>query len=72
MASQQLFVKREQRVAPNRQTLEIVCGLPPADDFISFPYEFPQAGVYRIWVQVKIGGRIMTGVFDTEVAQRER
>jgi len=35
---------------------------------ISFPYAFPQAGPYRIWVQTKSQGRILTGVFDTTVA----
>jgi hypothetical protein len=70
MASQQLFVKRERDVAPDRKTLEIVCGLPPSGDVISFPYEFPKAGQYRIWVQVKVKGRIMTGVFDAEVAEQ--
>jgi len=34
---------------------------------VSFPYEFPKAGHYRIWVQVKSGDQIHTGVFDTEV-----
>ena len=34
---------------------------------VSFPYEFPRPGRYRLWVQVKIGGRILTGVFDAEV-----
>ena len=34
---------------------------------VSFPYEFPRPGRYRIWVQVKSGGRIATGVFDAEV-----
>lgn len=35
---------------------------------LSFPYAFPQAGRYRLWVQVKSHGRILTGVFDTAVA----
>ena len=34
---------------------------------ISFPYEFPQPGRYRLWVQVKSGGAVRTGVFDAEV-----
>jgi len=34
---------------------------------ISFPYAFPQAGSYRLWVQTKCRGRILTAVFDTTV-----
>ena len=34
---------------------------------ISFPYGFPKAGLYRIFVQVKRSGCVETGVFDAHV-----
>jgi hypothetical protein len=34
---------------------------------VSFPYGFPKAGAYRIFVQVKHAGRVETGIFDTRV-----
>jgi hypothetical protein len=38
--------------------------LPPE---VRFPYGFPKAGDYRIFVQIKRAGRIETGVFDAHV-----
>jgi hypothetical protein len=34
---------------------------------VYLPYEFPKPGNYRIWVQFKSKGRILTGVFDATV-----
>jgi hypothetical protein len=38
--------------------------IPPV---VEFPYGFPSAGRYRIFIQMKHGGTVETGVFDADV-----
>ncbi|HEY0510420.1 MAG TPA: hypothetical protein VGH73_00860 [Thermoanaerobaculia bacterium] len=63
MAAQQVFAKAE-------GAMPAMAGMSMTADtagVVSFPYEFPRPGRYRLWVQVKSGGRVLTGVFDAEV-----
>ncbi len=36
---------------------------------VAFPYAFPEAGKYRIWLQFKRSGKILNAAFDTEVKE---
>jgi hypothetical protein len=65
MAAQEVFAKAE----GGMPAMAMDHTMAPADGALSFPYEFPQPGRYRLWVQVKSGGRVLTGVFDTVVGK---
>ncbi len=71
MAAQEAFARkaREEGGAPVPASMPGM-GTGSADGVVSFPYEFPLPGCYRLWVQVKSGGRVQTGVFDVEVARK--
>jgi hypothetical protein len=40
---------------------------PPMDGRFSFPFAFPTQGRYRVWVQVKSGGRVYTADYEVTV-----
>jgi hypothetical protein len=62
MAAQSLYLDRPASTAAMLPTT-------PANEVL-FPYAFPQPGNYRIWVQVRTGPQILTGVFDATVQPR--
>jgi hypothetical protein len=37
---------------------------------IAFPYAFPRAGAYRVWVQLRVRGGVRTAAFDVDVARQ--
>jgi hypothetical protein len=65
MASQEAF-ERELGQPPMRM-MKMDHAAHGAPGLVSIPYEFPQPGRYRVWVQVRSCGRVLTGAFATEV-----
>jgi hypothetical protein len=53
-----------QGINPHAEHIAKAVGLPAE---VSFPYGFPKPGAYRIFVQVKRGGPVLTGAFTTKV-----
>ena len=77
-AAQQVFHARDRgdTTADGRVRLDahaMHAATPSADSLsgtIEFPYAFPRSGSYRVFVQVKRGGRILTGAFAVSVSER--
>ena len=64
MAAQEYFAKEVATKTPQNQVG--TTKLDPVRD-VSFPYAFPSPGAYHVWVQLKSGGKIYTGVFEAVV-----
>ena len=74
MATQQKFLERDRKAGhaamasmPAHDMASMPMTAPAASDTISFPFAFPKPGRYRIWVQTKVNGEVVTGVFDRVV-----
>jgi hypothetical protein len=76
VSAQQMFVARDRGdttttggvVLPTADSMPMA--MPASlDGHLDFPYEFPKAGRYRVWVQVRArpGTRVLTGAFDLDV-----
>lgn len=72
--AQAIFAARDRgdTTATGRLRVEAIdsalhAGHVPATSRLDFPYAFPSAGRYRVWVQFRRAGRVETGAFDVEV-----
>jgi hypothetical protein len=73
MASQAVFALRDRgdTTANGRLRLDdagMTHVLPTRAHEIDFPYAFPSAGHYYVWVQVRVAGEVHTSGFDVTVA----
>jgi len=65
MVSQRQFAEREKAGFLANKPLDQYCT--SASTELSFPYAFPKPGIYRLWLQTKTAGKILTGGFQVSI-----
>jgi hypothetical protein len=68
MAALQRFTSRDARTADGASSAGSHDMRAMNGSTLSIPYAFPRPGPYRLWVQMKHDGRILTGAFRVDVA----
>ena len=66
MAAMQKFAEKNGAVVEGGHAAHVM----PAPGDLSIPFAFPKAGRYRLWVQMKHDGRVITSAFDADVRPR--
>jgi len=67
MAAQTVFASRDRGDTTAAGRLRVASAVMPVMSMtgvFSAPYIFPRAGEYRVWVQVRRHGRVLTGVYN--------
>jgi hypothetical protein len=66
MAAMQKFAEKSGAAVEGGHAAHVM----PAPGDLSIPFAFPKAGRYRLWVQMKHDGRVITSAFDADVRPR--
>ncbi|HWY78678.1 MAG TPA: hypothetical protein VN281_23900 [Verrucomicrobiae bacterium] len=65
MVAQRRFAEREHASYLANQPLDLLCA--PPSRTLAFPYAFPKPGRYRLWLQVRLEGKVQTAAYSVTV-----
>jgi hypothetical protein len=62
-----VMLAEQSSLSASGSAMDAMNGSDPIGPTVTFPYGFPSPGRYRIFIQMKHGSTVETGVFDTDV-----